>query len=115
MRSLLALLIVLSFAVATVTVAGVPPMGGVGHGEAMATEGHAGQHHTSHHHTGHHHDAPSDAVECPPSIIACTGVGIAAVGYGTSLRLPARSRPWPLSAITATSHKPDLEAPPPKS
>jgi hypothetical protein len=110
MRSVLALLIVLSFAVATVTVAGVPPMGGVGHGQAMATEGHAG-----HHHAGHRHDAPSDAAECPPSIIACAGVGIAAVGYGAGLRLPARSRPWPLSAINATSHKPDLEAPPPKT
>lgn len=105
MRAVLALLIVLSFAVATVTVAGVPPMGGAGHGEVMASEGHA----------GHDHDAPSNAAECPPFIIACAGVGIAAVGYGADLRLPARSRPWPLSAITATSHKPDLEAPPPKT
>lgn len=110
MRSVLVLLIVLSFAVATVTVAGVPPMGSAGHGEVMATDGHAG-----HHQSGHHHEAPSDAAECPPSIIACAGVGIAAVGYGAGLRLPARSRPWPLSAINATSHKPDLESPPPKT
>lgn len=114
MRRAVSLLMLLVFAVATMAAAGAAPMGGVAHQQAMAVDSHSDHRHSSGHPDGHHHDGRSEGTDCPASIMACAGMGIAPPS-GEAIR-PAgvRSEPWELVATVGRARDPALEERPPK-
>jgi len=99
-------LLAFALAVASISAAGVAPMGGAAHQQAMTGGQHQGM---------DGHEAPMDAGKCPSSIIACGGIGMMADADAAGLPAETESEPWRPEARAAAAHEPNLEAPPPKA
>lgn len=105
MRMIASLILAVALALASISAAGVAPMGGAAHQHAMKS-GHHGVDGT---------EGSIEAAKCPASIIGCGGIGLTPEAERSGALTEAESEPWRPETTVVLAHEPNLEAPPPKA